>query len=104
MSEPLKAPDQMVPLPRGPLPIFPTPKVQRMVELSIDGKSVSVPEGATLLQAARQIGIDTPTLCFLENLTPVNVCRICVVEVEGSRILVPSCSRTAEPGMKVHTD
>jgi len=104
MSEPLKAPDQMVPLPRGPLPIFPTPKVQRMVELSIDGKSVSVPEGATLLQAARQIGIDTPTLCFLENLTPVNVCRICVVEVEGARVLAPACSRKAEPGMKVHTD
>jgi len=104
MSKPLNAPDQMVPLPRGPLPIFPTPKVSRMVELNIDGKPVSVPEGTTLLQAARQIGIDTPTLCFLENLTPVNVCRICVVEVEGARVLAPACSRKAEPGMKVHTD
>jgi predicted molibdopterin-dependent oxidoreductase YjgC len=65
---------------------------------------VKVPEGATLLQACRQEGIDTPTLCFLENLTPVNVCRVCVVEVEGSRTLVPACSRAAEPGMKVRTD
>ncbi len=56
------------------------------------------------MQAARSIGIDTPTLCFLENLTPVNVCRICVVEVEGSRALVPACSRRAEPGMVVKTN
>ena len=63
-----------------------------------------VPEGATLLEACRQQGIDTPTLCYLENLTPVNVCRVCVVEVEGSRTLVPACSRKAEPGMTVHTD
>ena len=76
----------------------------RMVEITIDGKPVSIPEGSTLLDAARSIGIDTPTLCFLENLTPVNVCRICVVEVEGSRVLVPACSRVAEPGMVVKTD
>lgn len=75
-----------------------------MVEITIDGKPVAVPEGATLLDAARSLGIDTPTLCYLENLTPVNVCRICVVEVEGSRILVPACSRQAEPGMVVKTD
>ena len=42
-----------------------------------------MPEGATLLDACRAEGIDTPTLCYLENLTPVNVCRVCVVEVEG---------------------
>ncbi|MEP6995566.1 MAG: 4Fe-4S dicluster domain-containing protein, partial [Acidobacteriota bacterium] len=47
---------------------------------------------------------DTPTLCYLENLTPVNVCRVCVVELEGARTLVPACSRVAEPGMKVRTD
>jgi NADP-reducing hydrogenase subunit HndD len=79
-----------------------TPK--RLVDVEIDGVSVRVPEGATLLDACRAQGIDTPTLCYLENLTPVNVCRVCVVEVEGSRTLVPSCSRKAEPGMKVHTD
>ena len=79
-----------------------TPK--RLVDVEIDGVQVRVPEGATLLDACRAQGIDTPTLCYLENLTPVNVCRVCVVEVEGSRTLVPSCSRKAEPGMKVHTD
>ena len=76
----------------------------RPVEITIDGRTVSVPEGTTLLAACRQQGVDTPTLCFLENLTPVNVCRVCVVEVEGSRTLVPACSRVAEPGMKVKTD
>ena len=71
----------------------------RSVELTIDGKSVRVPEGTTLLQACQSAGIDTPTLCYAENLTPVNVCRVCVVEVEGSRVLVPSCSRPADrPG------
>jgi len=98
------APDLKIPVPRGPLPAVPPPRPRNTVELTIDGQSVTVPEGATLLEAARQIGIDTPTLCFLENLTPVNVCRVCVVEVENSRTLVPACSRKAEPGMVVKTD
>ncbi len=98
------APDPKIPVPRGPLPILPVARPARMVEITIDGKSVSVAEGSTLLEAARSIGIDTPTLCFLENLTPVNVCRICVVEVEGSRALVPACSRPVEPGMVIRTD
>ena len=76
---------------------------RRLVDLTIDGKTVRVPEGATLLDACRQQGIDTPTLCYLENLTPVNVCRVCVVDI-GSRVLVPACSRKAEPGMTVHTN
>ena len=49
-------------------------------------------------------GVDTPTLCYADNLTPVNACRVCVVEVEGARTLVPACSRAAEDGMKVKTD
>ncbi|HUY44401.1 MAG TPA: 2Fe-2S iron-sulfur cluster-binding protein [Streptosporangiaceae bacterium] len=77
---------------------------RRVVEITIDGTPVRVPQGATLLDACRQQEIDTPTLCYLENLTPVNACRVCVVEVEGSRALVPACSRQAEPGMTVHTD
>jgi predicted molibdopterin-dependent oxidoreductase YjgC len=77
---------------------------RRIVELEIDGRPVRIPEGTTLLEACRAEGVDTPTLCYLENLTPVNVCRVCVVEVEGSRALVPACSRTAEAGMKVSTD
>src|SRR5260370_23408379 len=65
---------------------------------------MKVMEGMTILDACRQLSIDTPTLCTLETLTPVNACRVCVVEVEGSRVLVPACSRKVEAGMKVHTD
>src|SRR6266404_9936992 len=77
---------------------------RRMVPVSIDGHDLQVMEGMTILDACRQLRIDTPTLCNLETLTPVNVCRVCVVEVEGSRVLVPSCSRKVEAGMKIHTD
>jgi len=76
----------------------------RSVELTVDGEKVQVPEGSTLLDACRVRGVDTPTLCFAENLTPVNVCRVCVVELTGARVLVPACSRPAEPGMIVATD
>ena len=74
------------------------------VELTIDGRSVAVAAGTTILGACRQLGIDTPTLCYADNLTPVNVCRVCVVEVAGSRVLAPACSRKVEPGMEVLTD
>ena len=74
------------------------------VTVTINGQSVSVPDGGTLLDACRSEDIDTPTLCYLENLTPVNACRVCVVEVEGSRTLVPACSRPAEEGMVVQTE
>ena len=78
---------------------------KRVVELSIDGTSVKVAEGTTLLQACRGSGCDEiPTLCYGDTLTPKNACRVCMVEVEGSRTLVPSCSRKVEPGMVVHTD
>ena len=75
-----------------------------LLEITVDGETVTVPEGATILDACRRAGLDTPTLCWAENLTPVNVCRVCVVEVEGSRVLVPSCSRPVEEGMVVATD
>src|SRR5438270_1281925 len=75
-----------------------------MIELSVDGEPVRVMEGSTILDACRLRGIDTPTLCYGDTLTPVNVCRVCVVELEGARTLVPACSRRAEPGMVVHTD
>jgi predicted molibdopterin-dependent oxidoreductase YjgC len=104
MSEPLNAPSPLIPLPRGPVPVVPQDGAPRQIEVQINGKSVSVAEGVTILDAARQLDIDTPTLCYLENLTPVNVCRVCVVELEGSRTLVPACSRKAEPGMKIKTD
>ena len=74
------------------------------VEVTIDGHKVQVEPGATLLDACRKLGIDVPTLCWAENLTPVNVCRVCVVEVEGARTLAPACSRKVEAGMSVLTD
>ena len=76
----------------------------RTIALTIDGHEVNVPEGTTILQACRARGIEIPTLCYLETLTPVNVCRVCVVEVEGSRALVPACSRQVEAKMVVHTN
>ena len=82
----------------------PVPTPRRLVEFTIDDRTDRVPEGSTILDACHQEGIDTPTLCWAENLTPVNVCRVCVVEVENSRVLVPSCSRAAEDGMVVATD
>jgi predicted molibdopterin-dependent oxidoreductase YjgC len=78
--------------------------IRRTVELQIDGEPVRVAEGSTLLDACRARGLDVPTLCYGETLTPVNACRVCMVEVEGSRVLVPSCSRTAEAGMVVRTN
>jgi predicted molibdopterin-dependent oxidoreductase YjgC len=89
---------------RGPIPAAPALPPKPLVEITIDGKAVSVPAGSTILDACNSLGIETPTLCFLESLTPVNACRVCVVELEGSRVLVPACARRAEAGMVVHTD
>lgn len=74
------------------------------IALTIDGRDVTVPEGTTILAAAAALGIEIPTLCFIETMRPVNVCRICVVEVKGARALVPSCSRAVESGMEVRTN
>ena len=104
MSEPSQAPSPLIPVPRAPVPQIPAAAPHREIEITIDGKRVAIPEGATILEATRKLGIDTPTLCFLETLTPVNACRVCVVELEGSRTLVPACSRKAEAGMAVHTE
>jgi predicted molibdopterin-dependent oxidoreductase YjgC len=82
----------------------PLPSPKRLVDLEIDGRVVRAPEGSTILDALRAGGVDTPTLCFADNLTPVNACRVCVVELEGSRVLVPSCAREVEAGMRVRTD
>ncbi len=73
------------------------------ITFTIDGQTVSVEPGTTILEAARSLGIEIPTLCYHKELTPNGICRLCVVDVEKSRLLVPSCSRAAEPGMVVHT-
>lgn len=75
------------------------------VKLTIDGREVEVPQGSTVLQAARKIGIDVPTLCYDERLTPHGGCRMCIVEVEQMpNKLVSSCSTPATEGMVVHTE
>lgn len=85
-------------------PLVQLEPLRRTVELKIDDETVQVPEGTTIYDACRQRDKEIPTLCYLETLHPVNVCRVCVVEVEGSRVLVPSCSRKVEPGMVVRTN
>jgi predicted molibdopterin-dependent oxidoreductase YjgC len=72
--------------------------------MTIDGARVGTPEGGTVLDACNAAGVVTPTLCFATTLTPVNACRVCVVELEGARTLVPACSRLAEDGMVISTD
>src|SRR6516162_513450 len=74
-----------------------------MVELTIDGTAMQVPAGTTVFDAARVHGIAIPTLCHLQNQTPVGVCRVCVVDT-GARVLSASCVRLVEPGMKVSTN
>ncbi len=85
-------------------PEAPAVEASAPVSITIDGVVVSVPAGSTILEAARAQGLELPTLCYLENLAPVNVCRICVVEVTGSRVLVPACSRKVEPDMEIQTE
>jgi len=92
------------PPPPSAVPQAPPRPERARVEVEVDGRAVAVEEGSTLLDACRAAGVEVPTLCFLETLHPVNACRVCVVELEGSRVLVPSCSRKAEAGMKVQTD
>jgi predicted molibdopterin-dependent oxidoreductase YjgC len=86
------------------LPMVPAKAPARLVTLTIDAQPVEVPEGSTILDACNQLGIDTPTLCYGETLTPANACRICVVEMEGARALIPACSRTVEADMVISTD
>src|SRR5260370_2597739 len=71
-----------------------------MIDIPPDGRSVRVPAGTSVFDAARMNGINIPTLCHLQNQTPVGVCRLCVVDT-GARVLAASCVRPVEPGMKV---
>ncbi len=73
------------------------------VKLIIDGQEINAEQGATLLDAARENGMDIPTICFHEATTSNALCRICVVEVEGMRLLQPACIVQAADGMKVQT-
>lgn len=75
-----------------------------VIHVTIDGKAIQVQEGTTVLQAAQAAGAHIPTLCHHPQLRPYGSCRLCLVEVEGSRTLQPSCTFPATPNMVVHTD
>ena len=77
---------------------------EKIINLIIDGQNVHVPEGTTILEAARVVGIDIPTLCFLKEINEVGDCRVCVVQIEGRRGLAASCIQKVEEGMVVHTN
>ncbi len=72
--------------------------------LTIDGQSIAIEEGATILQAAKEAGVPIPTLCHVEGITDVGACRLCLVEVEGVRKLLPACVTEIAEGMEVHTN
>ena len=74
-----------------------------MIHLTINQKPVAVPEGTTILEAARTAGIEIPSLCYLKDVHRFGSCRICVVEVEGMRTLQASCMARVREGMVVHT-
>ena len=74
------------------------------LDLVVNGQRVSVAPGSTILDACATVGVEVPTLCYLDLAPPINSCRVCVVEVEGSRTLVPACSRIVDDGMVVQTD
>lgn len=74
-----------------------------MINLTIDGKNIEVPEGTTILQAAAKLNIDIPTLCYLKEINEIGDCRMCLVEVEGKRGFATSCIQKVEEGMVVHT-
>ena len=75
-----------------------------MINLTIDGRSIQVPEGTTILEAAESLDIKIPTLCFLKDILPITSCMLCVVKIEGRRNLLPACATRAEEGMVVFSD
>ena len=75
-----------------------------MIKITIDGIETEVPENMTVLEAARTVGIDIPTLCFLKDINEVGDCRMCLVEVEGARGFVPSCMQKVTDGMVIRTN
>ncbi|OQB45736.1 MAG: NADP-reducing hydrogenase subunit HndC [Firmicutes bacterium ADurb.Bin153] len=75
-----------------------------MVNLTINGKSISVPEGTTIIEAAKAAGIRIPSLCYMKGINEIGACRVCLVEVEGARGLVTSCTTKVSEGMVVRTN
>ena len=77
---------------------------ENIITLTIDGQEVKAKKGTTILQAAKSVGIDIPTLCFLKEINEVGDCRMCIVEVEGRRGFATSCIEKVQEGMTVHTN
>lgn len=77
---------------------------EEYINLTIDGIQITAPKGSTILEAAKQAGIDIPTLCFLKDINEVGDCRMCIVEVEGRRGFATSCIQKVEEGMVVKTN
>lgn len=75
-----------------------------MVNLTIDGLKVCVPEGTTIMQAAASIGIEIPRLCYLKDINEISACKVCVVEVQGRNRVVTSCTTPVEEGLVVYTN
>ena len=75
-----------------------------MVNLTINGVALQVPEGTTILEASAMIGMQVPTLCYLKGINEIGACRVCVVEVEGIEHLVTACNNVCEEGMVIHTN
>lgn len=75
-----------------------------MVNLTIDGKQISVQENTTIMEAAAQNGIHIPKLCYLKGINEIAACRVCVVELEGKEKLITSCNNPAEDGMVIYTN
>ena len=75
-----------------------------MINLTSDNIPVTVPEGTTVLEAARDAGIKIPTLCYLKGVNEIGACRMCVVEVKGARSLMAACVYPVSEGMEVHTN
>ncbi len=75
-----------------------------MVNLTIDGRKISVEENTTIMEAARQNGIPIPSLCYLKGINEIAACRVCVVELEGKNRLITSCNNVAEEGMVIYTN
>ncbi|WP_405381401.1 [FeFe] hydrogenase, group A [Phascolarctobacterium sp.] len=75
-----------------------------MVNLTIDGIKVSVPEGTTIMQAAATVGIDIPRLCFLKDINEISACKVCVVEIQGQNRVVTSCTTPVQEGLVVFTN
>lgn len=75
-----------------------------MVNLTIDGLKVSVPEGTTIMEAAATVGIDIPRLCFLKDINEISACKVCVVEIQGQNRVVTSCTTPVQEGLVVFTN